>query len=123
MIFTEVKHYLINALTAGMAICDTMKMVSAPVATYALGFTGSMGTFLLTAGTRRSRYALLHVTIHTHPAGGGAKGYREDVRIATREQERLQTQPFLLMGKHTGHTWQEIEEFFLRDRFLNALES
>ena len=108
---------------AGMAIYDTMKMVSAPVATYAIGFTGSMGTFLLTAGTKGSRYALPHATIHMHPTGGGAKGYTEDVRIATHEQERLQTQLFHLMGMHTGHTWQEIEEFFLRDRFLNALEA
>ena len=108
---------------AGMAIYDTMKMVQAPVATYSVGFTGSMGTFLLSAGTRGSRYALPHTTIHMHPTGGGSKGYTEDVRIATHEQERLQTQIFHLMGRQTGHTWQEIEEFFLRDRFLNAVEA
>lgn len=108
---------------AGMAIYDTMKMVSAPVATYAIGFTGSMGTFLLSSGARGQRYALPHATIHMHPTGGGSRGYTEDVRIATREQERLQTQLFHLMGKQTGHTWQEVEEFFLRDRFLNALEA
>ena len=45
------------------------------------------------------------------------------MRIATREQERLQTQIFYLMGKHTGHSWKEIEEFFLRDKYLNAQEA
>lgn len=108
---------------AGLAIYDTMKMVTATIATYAIGFTGSMGTFLLSAGTKGHRYALPHATIHMHPTGGGAKGYTEDVRIATREQERLQTQIFHLMGTHTGHTWQEIETYFLRDRYLNALEA
>ena len=58
-----------------------------------------------------------------HPTGGGAQGYTEDVRIATREQERLQTQLFHLMGKHTGHTWQELELFFLRDKYLTAPEA
>lgn len=58
-----------------------------------------------------------------HPTGGGARGYTEDVRIATREQERLQVQLFHLIGKHSGHSWKEIEEFFLRDRYLNALEA
>tara|TARA_Y100000588_G_C13905066_1_gene774610 strand:- start:490 stop:771 length:282 start_codon:yes stop_codon:yes gene_type:complete len=58
-----------------------------------------------------------------HPTGGGARGYTEDVRIATREQERLQTQLFHIMGRSTGHSWKEIEEFFVRDRFLNALEA
>ena len=108
---------------SGMAIYDTMKMLSAPVSTYAVGFTGSMATFLLSAGTKGKRFALPHATIHMHPTGGGAQGYTEDVRIATREQERLQTQLFHLMGKHTGHTWQEIEEFFLRDKYLNASEA
>jgi len=108
---------------SGMAIYDTMKMMKAPVATYAVGFTGSMATFLLSAGDRGMRYALPHATVHMHPTGGGSKGYTEDVRIATREQERLQTQIFYLMGKHTGHSWKEIEEFFLRDKYLNAQEA
>jgi ATP-dependent Clp protease, protease subunit len=108
---------------AGLAIYDTMQMIQAPVATYALGVTASMGTALLTAGAKGRRYALPHATIHMHPTGGGARGYTEDVRIATREQERLQVQLFHLIGKHSGHTWKEIEEFFLRDRYLNALEA
>ncbi len=108
---------------AGLAIYDTIRMLTAPVATYSLGFTGSMATFLLSAGQGRQRFALPHSTIHMHPTGGGSKGYTEDVRIATREQERLQTQVFHLMGKHTGHTWQEVEEFFIRDRYLNATEA
>jgi ATP-dependent Clp protease protease subunit len=45
------------------------------------------------------------------------------VRIATREQERLQTQLFHLMGKHSGHTWKEIEDYFLRDKFMSAPEA
>ncbi len=108
---------------AGLAIYDAMQMIEAPVSTVAMGFAGSMATALLTAGAKGKRFALSHATIHNHPTGGGAKGYTEDVRIATREQERLQTQLFHIIGKHTGHTWQELEAFFLRDRFLNALEA
>lgn len=106
---------------SGFAIYDTMRSLASPVYTYAVGFTGSMATFLLSAGHRR--YALPHATIHMHPTGGGSQGYTEDVRIATREQERLQTQIFHLMGKFTGHSWEEIEAFFLRDKYLNAMEA
>lgn len=112
-----------GSVYAGMAIYDTMKHISAPVSTVAIGFSGSMATFLLTCGTRGKRYALPQATIHMHPTGGGARGYTEDVRIATQEQERLQMQLFHIMGKNTGHTWQEIEQFFLRDRFMNAVEA
>ncbi|WP_057936166.1 ClpP family protease [Algoriphagus resistens] len=108
---------------SGLAIYDTMKMISAAVSTYSVGFTGSMGTFLLSAGEPGKRFALPHATIHMHPTGGGTNGYTEDVRIATQEQERLQTQIFHLMGNNTGHTWQEIEDYFIRDKYLNAQEA
>lgn len=108
---------------SGLAIYDTMQMISAPVHTVCVGFSGSMATALLTSGAKGKRAALPHATIHMHPTGGGSRGYTEDVRIATREQERLQVQLFHLMGKHSGHTWQEIEAFFLRDKYLNAPEA
>lgn len=108
---------------SGLAIYDTMQMIDAPVHTFAVGVTASMGTVLLAAGAKGKRYALPHATIHMHPAGGGARGYTEDVRIAFREQERLQTQLFYLVGKHTGHDWKKIEETFLRDRYMQALEA
>jgi ATP-dependent Clp protease protease subunit len=112
-----------GSVYAGLAIYDAIQMISAPVSTVAVGFTGSMGTALLTSGTPGKRFALPHATIHMHPTGGGAKGYTEDVRIATREQERLQAQLFYIIGKNTGHDWKDIEAFFLRDKFLNAVEA
>lgn len=112
-----------GSVYAGLAIYDAMQMIQAPVSTVAVGVSASMGTALLTSGHKGKRYALPHATIHMHPTGGGAQGYTEDVRIATREQERLQVQLFHLMGKHSGHTWQEIEDYFLRDRYLNAIEA
>src|SRR5690606_9001148 len=112
-----------GSVYAGLAIYDTMQMISAPVQTTCVGFSGSMGTALLASGAKGKRYALPHATIHMHPTGGGSRGYTEDVRIATREQERLQVQLFHLIGKHSGHTWEEIEEFFLRDRYLSAPEA
>jgi ATP-dependent Clp protease protease subunit len=109
-----------GSVYAGLAIYDTMQMIKAPVSTLAVGVSASMGTALLTSGAKGKRYALPHATIHMHPTGGGAQGYTEDVRIATFEQERLQTQLFHLMGKHSGHSWKEIEDFFLRDKFMSA---
>lgn len=112
-----------GSVYAGLAIYDAMQMIQAPVSTVAVGVSASMGTALLTSGAKGKRYALPHATIHMHPTSSGSQGYTEDVRIATREQERIQTQLFHLMGKHSGHTWQEIEEYFLRDRYLTAPEA
>ncbi|KAA2244555.1 ATP-dependent Clp protease proteolytic subunit [Chitinophaga agrisoli] len=112
-----------GSVYAGLAIYDTMKMMKSPVSTVAVGFTGSMGTVILTAGAPGQRYALPNATIHMHPTSGGAKGYTEDVSIAYREQERLQNHLFQLIGKHSGHTREEIEETFRRDKFMHALDA
>lgn len=112
-----------GSVYAGLAIYDAMQMIQAPVSTVAVGVSASMGTALLASGATGKRYALPHATVHMHPTGGGSQGYTEDVRIATREQERIQTQLFHLIGKHSGHTWKEIEEYFLRDKFMSAPEA
>jgi ATP-dependent Clp protease, protease subunit len=112
-----------GSIYAGMAIYDTMQMVEAPVSTFAVGVTASMGTVLLASGAKGKRYALPHATIHMHPASTATQGYTEDVRIAFREQERLQTQLFHLVGIHSGHEWKEIERVFERDRYMNALDA
>jgi ATP-dependent Clp protease protease subunit len=112
-----------GSIYAGLAIYDTMQMIPAPVSTYAVGVTASMGTVLLAAGEKGRRFSLPHATIHLHPASSGAQGYTEDVRIAFREQERVQTQLFHLVGKHTNHDWKDIEHDFERDRYMNALEA
>lgn len=108
---------------SGFAIYDAMQMTNAPIYTYAVGRTASMGTLLLAAGKPGHRYALSHATMHMHPGSSGMQGYTEDVRVAFREQERLQTQAFHLLGKHTGHNWKEIEEYFERDRWMHAAEA
>ncbi len=112
-----------GSIYAGLAIYDTMQMIDAPIHTFAVGVTASMGTVLLAAGAKGKRYALPHATVHMHPASAAAQGYTEDVRIAFREQERLQTQLFYIVGKHTGHHWKEIENVFERDRYMNSLEA
>jgi ATP-dependent Clp endopeptidase proteolytic subunit ClpP len=112
-----------GSVYAGLAIYDTMQMIEAPVSTTAVGVTASMGTVLLAAGRKGKRYALPHATVHMHPAGGGAQGYTPDVRIQFKELERVQTQLFHILAKHTGQTSQTIEEDFDRDRWMTALEA
>jgi ATP-dependent Clp protease protease subunit len=112
-----------GSVYAGLAIYDAMRLIQAPVSTVAVGVTASMATALLSSGARGKRYALPHATIHMHPTSAGSRGYTEDVRIATREQERIQTQLFHLIGQNTGHSWKEIEEFFIRDKYMSAPEA
>lgn len=105
---------------AGLAIYDTMQQIQAPISTFAVGVTASMGTVLLAAGAHGQRYALPHATIHMHQAGGGAQGYTTDVEIQYREMKRQQDLLFNIISKHTGQPVERIADDFERDRWMDA---
>ena len=105
---------------AGLAIYDTMQMVSNPISTVAVGVTASFGTVLLTAGTKGHRYALPHATIHMHQPLGGAQGQASDIEIQAKEILRLKARLNEIMAHHTGQTIQQIETDTERDYYLSA---
>jgi ATP-dependent Clp protease protease subunit len=107
----------------GLAIYDTMQQVSAPVSTFAVGVTASMGTVLLAAGSKGQRYALPHATVHMHPAGGTAQGYAPDVEIQYKELRRIEDLLHSLLARHTGQSVEQISADFDRDRFMTADEA
>ena len=107
----------------GLAVYDTMQLVRAPVSTIAIGWTASLGTVLLAAGTKGKRYALPHATIHMHPAGGGARGYAPDVRIQLNELLRVEDLIKDLLAQHTGQSLERLTKDFDRDYFMNARDA
>jgi ATP-dependent Clp protease protease subunit len=107
----------------GLAIYDTMQLIRAPISTIAVGWTASLGTVLLAAGTKGKRYALPHATIHMHPAGGAARGYAPDVRIQLNELLRVEDLIKELLAKHTGQSLERLTKDFDRDYFMNAREA
>jgi ATP-dependent Clp protease protease subunit len=105
---------------AGLAIYDTMQMISNPVSTLAVGMTASFGTVLLTAGTKGRRYALPNATIHMHQPLGGAQGQASDIEIQAKQIMRLKTLLNDIMSKHTGQPLDIILRDTDRDFFLDA---
>ncbi|MGQ9457447.1 MAG: ATP-dependent Clp protease proteolytic subunit [Anaerolineae bacterium] len=103
----------------GLAIYDTMQLLKAPISTIAVGWTASMGTVLLAAGTKGRRFALPHATIHMHPAGGSARGYAPDVEIQLNELLRMQRLLQRLLARHTGQPLERIAKDFDRDYFMD----
>ncbi len=107
----------------GLAIYDTMRLIAPDVNTVCLGRAGSMATILLAGGAKGKRYALPNATIHFHPAGGGAEGYAPDVERWVQELLRIQRVGNQIMANATGHTVEEIDKDFSRDRFMSAQEA
>jgi ATP-dependent Clp protease protease subunit len=107
-------------ITAGLAIYDTMQIVSAPVSTICVGLAASMGTVLLSAGQKGRRYALPNSTIHIHQPWGGAQGQAVDIEIEARrimrERERLNE----ILSKHTGQPIDRIIHDTDRNYYMDA---
>lgn len=110
-----------GSVTAGLAIYDTMQFVRPNIVTLCVGLAASMGTILLSAGTKGKRFALPNATIHMHPAlGGTGMASAPDVEIAVRELLRLQAKIRGIMADHTGQTIEKISRDFDRDMFMDA---
>jgi ATP-dependent Clp protease, protease subunit len=119
----EIQMYINSpggVIYAGLAIYDTMQMVSNPISTVAVGVTASFGTVLLTAGTKGRRYALPNATIHMHQPLGGAQGQATDIEIQAKQILRLKALLLGIMAKHTGQPLEVIERDSDRDYYLEA---
>ena len=109
-----------GVIYAGLAIYDTMQMISNPISTFAVGVTASFGTVLLAAGTKGHRYALPNATIHMHQPLGGAQGQATDIEIQAKQILRLKALLLGILAKHTGQPLEVIERDSDRDYYLEA---
>ncbi len=119
----EIQMYINSpggVIYAGLAIYDTMQMITNPISTVAVGVTASFGTVLLTAGTHGRRYTLPNATIHLHQPLGGAQGQATDIEIQAKQILRLKALLTGILAKHTGKSEEEIEHDSDRDFYLDA---
>ncbi len=112
-----------GAVTAGLAIYDTMQYLRAPVNTICIGQAASMAAVLLAAGARGKRYALPNSRLMIHQGSGGFRGNTQDVLIQVHELETLVDKLMHILAQHTGHDVEKIRHDSERDRFMSADEA
>jgi len=107
-------------ITSGLAIYDTMQLISAPVTTTAVGMAASMATILLTGGTKGKRYALPNATIHLHQPLGGVQGQASDIEIEAKEILRMRSLLNGILSKHAGFSEEDIQKYTDRNFYMTA---
>ncbi len=107
-----------GAVTAGMAIYDTMQFIRPDVATICMGQAASMGAFLLAAGTKGKRRALPHSRIMIHQPLGGVGGQVTDIQIHANEMLRVKDELNRLLARHTGQPLKKVAQDTERDNFM-----
>ena len=106
-----------------MAIYDTIRFVSAPVATYCIGKAQSGAAVVLAAGTKGKRHALPHAKVMLHQPWGGITGQAADIKIQAEEVLKAKTMINEILAEHTGQPIDKIAAETERDRYMTAEEA
>ena len=109
-----------GAVTAGLAIYDTMQYVRPPISTICMGQAASMGAVLLAAGAPGKRYALPHSRILIHQPMGGVQGQATDIDIQAREILRMREELDDILAHHTKQPLDKIKSDTERDFFMTG---
>ena len=107
-------------VSSGLAIYDTIQYITPKVSTLCIGQAASMGSLLLTAGAKGSRYSVPNARIMIHQPSGGFSGQASDIEIHAREILSLRSRLNEIYAKHTSKKLKAIEDAMERDHFLTA---
>lgn len=125
-------HIYINSpggsVSSGLAIYDIMQFVKCDVSTYCIGMAASMGSLLLTAGTKGKRYILPHSKCMIHQpliggGGGGLSGQISDIEIHAKEMVKTKNKLTDIYVKHTGQDFDLLTKAMDRDNYMSAEEA
>lgn len=112
-----------GAVTAGLAIYDTMQFIKPDVSTLCTGMAASMGAVLLCGGAAGKRHSLPHSTVMIHQVLGGYQGQGTDIQIHAKETQRVSDTLNRIISKHTGKPFEEVEKDTNRDNFMPPEEA
>ena len=122
----EIQMYINSpggVVSSGLAIYDTMQYIRSPVATLCMGYAASMGSFLLAAGAPGRRISLPNARIMVHQPSGGYSGKASDIERHAEDILKIKRRLNELYAKHTGRTYEEVEDMLDTDTFMTPEEA
>lgn len=114
-----------GSITAGMALYDTMMLISSPTKVVVTGMAASMGSILLSAGTKGRRFVYPHarILIHQPLISGRMMGVAVDIHIQAQEMEKIRDELNGILAEASGQPIERIQKDTDRDFYMNAKES
>jgi ATP-dependent Clp protease protease subunit len=124
----EISIYLNSpggSITAGMAVYDTMKLITSPIRVVVVGLAASMGSIFLCGGAKGRRFIYPHarVLIHQPLIMGTMRGAAVDIHIQAQEMEKLREEMNRILSDASGQPLERIQKDTDRDFYLNAQEA
>jgi len=124
----EIKFFINSPggmVTSGMVMYDTMRLIKSPVSTICMGLAASMGSILLSAGTKGKRFIYPHgeVMIHQPSLGGYFQATSADIEIQANQMRKTKEIGAKILAENCGKTVEQIMKDFDRDYWMDAKES
>ncbi|MFV9549879.1 ClpP family protease [Algibacter sp. PT7-4] len=110
-------------VTSGFAIYDCIKSLNSQVSTICTGFAASMGSLILSAGTKGKRFIQTHARVMIHQPSGGARGQASDIEITAKEIILTKELSAQILADNCGQTFDKVMKDFNRDHWMGAKES
>ena len=110
-------------VSSGLAIYDTIQMVTPDIKTVCTGMSASMGAVLLCSGTKGKRSILPHARVMIHQPMGGAFGQASDILIEAQEIEKTRKELLTIISNHTGQSYKKVFKDADRDYWMTADEA
>ena len=114
-----------GSITAGIAVYDTMKLISSPITVVVTAMAASMGSILLCAASKGQRLLYPHarVLIHQPLIGGQMMGAAVDINIYAQYMEKTREELNLILSESSGQPLEKIQKDTDRDYYMNAQET
>jgi ATP-dependent Clp protease protease subunit len=112
-----------GSVLSGLGIRDTMNYIKSDVATTNVGMCASMGSILLSSGTKGKRSSLVFSKVMTHMVSHGTQGNIQETRIGQIEAEKYNYMLFKILSQNTGKSFDEVYELSRKDKWFNSDES
>lgn len=112
-----------GSVKSGLSMVDVMRYIKSDVATINTGMAASMGSILLSSGTKGKRSSLNFSKVMIHQVSSGAQGHVEDNRISQMESEKYNYVLFKMLAENSGKTFDEVLSSARRDHWLNSQEA
>jgi ATP-dependent Clp protease protease subunit len=112
-----------GSVLQGLGMVDVMRYIKSDVATINTGMAASMGSILLSSGTKGKRSSLNFSKVMIHQVSSGSQGHVEDNRISQMESEKYNYILFKMLAENSGRSFEEVLESARRDKWLNSQEA
>jgi ATP-dependent Clp protease protease subunit len=114
-----------GSITSGMAVYDTIKLITSPVTVVVTGMAASMGSILLCSAPKGKRFVFPHsrVLIHQPLITGRMVAPAVDINIQATEMERLRDELNGILAEASGQPMEKIVKDTDRDFYMTAQEA